>query len=198
MSGEGLSVSFRRTSMTEKSNAELLREFQSIVYASPVTRHMKWYGKDHSVDILEHGDDNRQKWEQESVAIKDSFKFEISVCESWHEDADLYESHEREDSFVSLARKFAIDNCLMYFSEGFPAEWIETETTDGEKCWNHYNVKPDDKNIDKICEIWHGYGMSMVKAEQHGQTDDMKSFYWKNAINQIKGLMGNNHINQCM
>ena len=49
MSGEGLSVSFRRTSMTEKSNAELLREFQSIVYASPVTRHMKWYGKDHTL-----------------------------------------------------------------------------------------------------------------------------------------------------
>ncbi len=47
----------------------------------------------------------------------------------------------------------------MYFSEGFPAEWIEEETIDGEKNWNHYNVKPDDKNIDKICEIWHDYGM---------------------------------------
>ena len=189
MSGEGLSVSFRRTSMTEKSNAELLREFQGIVYASPVTKHMKWYGKDHSVDILEHGDDNRQKWEQEYVAIKDTFQFEISVYESWYEDADLYESHEREDSFVSLARKFAVDNYLMYFAEGFPAEWIETETTDGERCWNHYNVKPDDKNIDKICKIWHDYGMSMVKAEQYGQTDDMKSSYWKSAIDQIKGLM---------
>ena len=189
MSGEGLSVSFRRTSMTKKSNAELLREFQGIVYSSPVTRHMKWYGKDHSVDILEHGDDNRQEWEQESVAIKDSFKFEISVRESWYQDADLYESHEVEDSFVSLARKFAVDNCLMYFSEGFPAEWIETETTDGEKCWNHYNVKPDDKNIDKICKIWHDYGMKMIQAEQYGQTDDMKSSYWASARDQIKGLM---------
>lgn len=196
MSGEGLSVSFRRTSMTEKSNSKLLKEFQSIIYASPVTRHMKWYGKDHSVDILEHGDDNRQKWEQESVAIKDSFKFEISVYESWHKDADLYESHEREDSFVSLARKFAVDNCLMYFAEGFPAEWIETETTDGEKCWNHYNVKPDDKNIDKICKVWHDYGMKMIQAEQYGQTDDMKSNYWASARDQIKGLMEYEYCNK--
>jgi len=189
MSGEGLSVSFRRTQMTAKSNQELLEEFQKIIYASPVTRHMKWYGKDHSVDILEHGDDNRQKWEQEYVAIKDTFQFEISVRESWYEDADLYESHEREDSFVSLAFKFAKDNYLMYFSQGFPAEWIETETTDGENCWNHYNVKPDDKNIDKICKVWHDYGMKMIQAEQYGQTDDMKSSYWASARDQIKGLM---------
>ena len=48
-----------------------------------------------------------------------------------HEDADLYESHEREDSFVSLARKFAEDNNFEHFAEGFPAdEWIETETAD--------------------------------------------------------------------
>ena len=189
MSGEGLSVSFRRTSMTAKSNAELLREFQSIVYASPVIKHMKWYGKDHSVDILEHGDDNRQKWEQEYVAIKDTFQFEISVRESWYEDADLYESYQVEDSFVSLARKFAEDNYLMYFSEGFPAEWIEEEIIDGEKNWNHYNVQPDDKNIDKICKVWHDYGMSMIKAEQYGQTDDMKSNYWNSARDEIKQLM---------
>lgn len=189
MSGEGLSVSFRRTSMTTKSNAELLKEFQNIIYNSRVMRHMKWYGKDYSVDILEHGDDNRQKWEQEYVAIKDTFQFEISVHESWYEDADLYESHQVEDSFVSLARKFANDNALMYFAEGFPAEWIETETIDGEKCWNHFNVKPDDKNIDKICKIWHDYGMSMVKAQQCGQTDDMKSHYWNSARDQIKELM---------
>ena len=189
MSGEGLSVSFRRTSMTEKSNAELLREFQKIIYASPVTRHMKWYGRDHSLDILEHGDDNRQKFEQEYVAIKDTFQFEISVYDSWHEDADLYESHEREDSFVSLAFKFASDNYLMYFSQGFPAEWIETETIDGEKCWNHFKVKPNDKNIDKICKIWHDYGMKMVQAERYGQTDEMKSFYWVSARDDIKKIM---------
>lgn len=189
MSGEGLSVSFRRTSFTDKSNAELLEEFQKIIYNSRVMRHMKWYGKLHSVDILEHGDDNRPKFQQEYVAIKDTFQFEISVRESWYEDADLYESHEVEDSFVSLAFKFAKDNNLMYFSQGFPAEWIETETADGERCWNHYNVKPDDKNIDKICKVWHDYGMNMVKAEQCGQTDEMKSHYWKSARDQIKELM---------
>jgi hypothetical protein len=150
---------------------------------------MKWYGKLNSVDILEHGDDNRPKFQQEYVAIKDTFQFEISVYESWYEDADLYESYEVEDSFVSLAFKFAKDNNLMYFSQGFPAEWIETETADGERCWNHYNVKPDDKNIDKICKIWHDYSMNMVKAGQCGQTDEMKSHYWKSARDQIKELM---------
>jgi len=189
MSGEGLSVSFRRTSFTDKSNAELLKEFQKIIYNSRVMRHMKWYGKLHSVDILEHGDDNRPKFQQEYVAIKDTFQFEISVYDSWYEDADLYESHEVEDSFVSLAFKFAKDNNLMYFSQGFPAEWIETETTDGERCWNHYNVKPDDKNIDKICKVWHDYGMKMIQAEQCGQADEMKSYYWANARDQIKELM---------
>ena len=193
MSGEGLSVSFRRTSFTDKSNAELLEEFQKIIYNSRVMRHMKWYGKLHSVDILEHGDDNRPKFQQEYVAIKDTFQFEISVYDSWYEDADLYESHEVEDSFVSLAFKFAKDNNLMYFSNGFPAEWIETETIDGEKCWNHYNVKPDDKNIDKICEIWHDYSMHMIKAEQFGQTDEMKNHYWNSTRDQIKELMENKY-----
>ena len=187
MSGEGLSVSFRRTQKTTKSNRELLWDFQDIIYRSRVMRHMKWYGKLHSVDILEHGDDNRQKWEQEYVAIKDTFQFEISVHESWYEDADLYESHEVEDSFVSLARKFAEDNNLMYFAEGFPAEWIETETTDGERCWNHYNVKPNDKNIDKICEVWYEYGMKKLQ-------NNSKEL-WYNTRDQIKELM--EHKNEC-
>jgi len=151
MSGEGLSVSFRRTSMTSKSNDELLREFQKIVYASPVTKQMKWYGEAHSVDIMEHGDEELAKWQQEAVAIKDTFQFTISVYESWHEDADLYESHDREDSFVSLAKKFAEDNHLMYFPEGFPSEWI-TSQDDGS--FKHFVVFPNDKNIDKICELW--------------------------------------------
>jgi hypothetical protein len=137
----------------------------------------------------EHGDEELQKWQQEGVAIKDTFRFCISVYESWYEDADLYESHEVEDSFVSLARKFANENALMYFPNGFPAEWIEQEIIDGEKNWNHYNVKPDDKNIDKICKIWHDYSMNMVKAGQCGQTDEMKSHYWKSARDQIKELM---------
>ena len=189
MSGEGLSVSFRRTSMTQMSNQELLEEFQKIVYESRVTKHMKWYGQSHSVYMEEYGDEELQKWQQEGVAIKDTFRFCITVYESWYEDADLYESHSLQDSFVSLAREFAIDNNLMYFPEGFPAEWIETETIDGEKCWNHFIVKPDDKNIDKICKIWHHYGMCLVKAEQLGQTDEMKSFYWKQARDEIKSIM---------
>jgi hypothetical protein len=189
MSGEGLSVSFRRTSMTQMSNQELLEEFQKIVYESRVTKHMKWYGQSHSVYMEEYGDEELQKWQQEGVAIKDTFRFCITVYESWYEDADLYESHSLQDSFVSLAREFAIDNCLLYFPHGFPAEWVETETADGEKCWNHFVVKPDDKNIDKICKIWHHYGMQIIQAEQRGQTDDMKSFYWDQAREEIKSIM---------
>ena len=185
MSGEGLSVSFRRTQATTKSNQELLERFQNIIYRSRVMKHMKWYGKLHSVDILEHGDDNRQKWEQEYVAIKDTFQFEISVL-TMRVDGKIID-HEVEDSFVSLARKFAEDNNLMYFAEGFPAEWIETETTDGERCWNHYNVKPDDKNIDKICEVWYEYGMKKLQ-------NNSKEL-WYNTRDQIKELM--EHKNEC-
>jgi len=193
MSGEGLSVSFRRTSMTTKSNKELLREFQKIVYASRVTTHMKWYGRDESVGIVEHGDEELQKWQQRDVAIKDTFQFTISVYDSWYKDVDLYDSHKRDDSFVSLANKFAKDNWLHYYSQGFPAEWIEEEIIDGEKNWNHYNVKPDDKNIDKICKIWHNYGQLMVRAEHFGQTEKMKSSYWEQAKESIKSIMEKNN-----
>ena len=181
MSGEGLSVSFKRTPTTTKSNKELLREFQKIVYASPVTKQMKWYGNDHSVEMMEHGDEELAKWQQEAVAIKDTFEFTISVYESWHDDGDLYESHKRDDSFVSLARKFAEDNALMYFPEGFPSEWIEQEIIDGEKHWNHFIVLSDDKNIDKICEVWHSYGLAQIK-------DDSKELWYK-ARDKIKQLM---------
>lgn len=185
MSGEGLSVSFRRTSMTIKSNKELLKEFQKIIYGSPVMKHIKWYGQDYSVDILEHGDEELPKWQQESVAIKHTFQFTISVYDSWYKDVDLYESHNRDDSFVSLANEFANDNWLMYFAEGFPAEWIEQEIIDGEKHWNHFIVQPDDKNIDKICQIWHSYGMDMITES----SDKMKRSYWETAREGIKSLM---------
>lgn len=181
MSGEGLTTSFKRTTQTTKSNKQLLREFQKIIYSSRVMQHMKWYGQAESLQLIEHGDEELPKFQQEYVAIKDTFEFYISVRESWYEDADLYESHEVEDSFVSLARKFANDNALMYFSEGFPAEWIEQEIIDGEKHWNHYNVKPDDKNIDKICEIYYNYGMKKLQ-------NDSKEL-WYNARDQIKQLM---------
>ena len=181
MSGEGKSVSFRRTPETTKSNEQLLGEFQKIIYASPATKQMKWYGNDHSVEMMEHGDEELAKWQREAVAIKDTFKFTISVYESWHEDADLYESHDREDSFVSLARKFAEDNAVLYFAEGFPSEWIEQEIIDGEKHWNHYIVQPDDKNIDKICKVWHSYGIAQIK-------DDSKEL-WYQVRDKVKQLM---------
>ena len=185
MSGEGLSVSFRRTQETKKSNQELLEEFQKIIYSSRVMKHMKWHGKLYSVEMREHGDEELQKWQQEGVAIKDTFQFEIHVYESWYKDADLYESHEVEDSFVSLARKFANDNALMYFPDGFPAEWIEQEIIDGKKNWNHYNVKPDDKNIDKICDVWYRYGIMKLQAFD----EKVKSELSEEAKTEIKELM---------
>ena len=190
MSGEGLSVSLRRTQKTTKSNQQLLREFQKIIYASRVTTHMKWYGEAHSVDILEHGDDNRPKFQQEYVAIKDTFQFEISVYDSWYQDADLYESHEREDSFVSFARKFAEDNNLMYFPEGYPAEWIEQEIINGKKNWNHFIVKADDKNIDKICEIYYDYSIARLNHLIRHKED--KNEFWYEARDKIKELMKEN------
>jgi len=186
MSGEGKSVSFRRTQETTKSNQELLEEFQKILYRSRVTTHMKWYGKNNSVELIEHGDEELPQWQQRDVAIKDTFQFYISVYDSWYQDADLYESHEREDSFVSLARKFANDNALMYFANGFIPEWYEKNK---EGKYQHFKVEHDHKNIDKICKLWHLYGMNIVKAEQYGQTDEMKSYYWESATNEIKELM---------
>ena len=151
MSGEGKSVSFRRTRETTKSNQELLEEFQKIIYRSRVTMHMKWYGKAHSVYMEEHGDEELQEFQQRYVAIKDTFNFCISVYDSWHKDADLYESHEREDSFVSLAYDFAKANNLKYFPCGFTPEWYE-KNEQGQ--YQHFKVEHDHKNNDKICEIW--------------------------------------------
>tara|TARA_E500000081_G_C5945839_1_gene267088 strand:- start:85 stop:660 length:576 start_codon:yes stop_codon:yes gene_type:complete len=190
MSGEGLTTSFRRTQETKKSNQELLQEFQKIIHSSRAMKHMKWYGQAESVQLIEHGDEELPKFQQEYVAIKDTFEFYISVRESWYQDADLYESHEVEDSFVSLARKFANDNALMYFPDGFPAEWIETETTDGEKCWNHFKVKPDDKNIDKICDVWYRYGIMKLQAFD----EKVESELWCEARDKIKQLMEYEYI----
>jgi len=182
MSGEGLSVSFRRTSQTKESNNELLWKFQNLVYSSnKIMSHMKWYGKEYSVQLIEHGDEELQKWQQEDVAIKDSFQFNISVYESWYEDANYYECHKTEGSFVSVAQKFALDYNLMYFPFGFPSEWIEQEIIDGEKNWNHFKVKADDKNIDKICDVWYNY--SIIRITQ--DTDK----HWNETKEQIKNLM---------
>ena len=185
MSGEGLTTSFRRTKQTTKSNKQLLREFQGIIYASRVMKHMKWYGQAESVRLIEHGDEELPKFQQEYVAIKDTFEFNISVRKSWYKDADLYESHEVEDSFVSLARRFANDNALMYFPDGFPAEWIEQEIIDGKKNWNHFIVKPNDKNIDKICDVWYRYGIMKLQAFD----EKVESQLWQDAKTGIKQLM---------
>jgi hypothetical protein len=185
MSGEGHTTSFKRTTQTTKSNKQLLEEFKSLVYSSKkVMSHMKWYGKEYSVELVEHGDEEQPKWRQESVAIKDTFEFYISTYESWYNDANNYECHETEGSYVSLARKFAEDNNLMYFPEGFPAEWIEQEIIDGEKNWNHFKVKPDDKNIDKICEIYCDYSMQGINQAFKGEKE-----LWYKARDEIKQLM---------
>jgi hypothetical protein len=182
MSGEGLSVSFRRTSQTKESNDELLWKFQNLVYSSnKIMSHMKWYGKEYSVQLIEHGDEELQKWQQEDVAIKDSFQFYISVYESWGDDSNYYECHKTEGSFVSVAQKFALDYNLMYFPFGFPSEWIEQEIIDGEKNWNHFKVKADDKNIDRICDVWYNYSIIRISED----TDK----HWNETKEQIKNLM---------
>jgi hypothetical protein len=184
MSGEGLSVSFRRTNKTTKSNQELLSQFKVLVYSNKkIMSHMKWYGKENSVELLEHGDKYQPYWRQENVAIKDSFQFYISVYESWGDNSNYYECHKTEGSFVSVAQKFALDYNLMYFPFGFPSEWIEQEIIDGEKNWNHFKVKPDDKNIDKICEIWHDY------CNYKMENSDTEDKVWGEVKKKLKSIM---------
>ena len=169
MSGEGKSVSFKRTAKTTKSNKELHEEFSKIILYSPVTRHMKFYGERWSghqgtIDLLEHGDESQPKWQQEEVAIKDTFQLGISLYESWSEDWGLIEDENNEGSFVSLAKKFAEHNNLMFFPEGFPSSWIRKQE-DGS--YKHFIVSPTDKNIDKICELWlNDWNTSRDKIEQ--------------------------------
>ena len=166
MSGEGKSVSFKRTSKTAKSNKELHEEFSKIIFYSPVTRHMKFYGERWSghqgtIELYEHGDKSLPKWQQEAVAIKDTFQIGIHLYESWYEDWELIDDDKNEGSFISLAKKFAKDNNLMFFPEGFPSEWIRKQE-DGN--FKHFSVSPSDKNIDKICEWW--LSNSVEKIEQ--------------------------------
>ena len=156
MSGEGKSVSFKRTANTTKSNKELHEEFSKIILYSPVTRHMKfcgerWSGYQGTIELYEHGDKELAYWQQESVAIKDTFQIGIHLYESWSEDWKLIEDEDTEGSFVSLAKKFAEDNNLMFFPNGFPSSWIKKQD-DG--AWKHFIISPTDKNIDKICELW--------------------------------------------
>ena len=162
---------------------DLYKENQfNLVYSNKkIMSHMKWYGYAHSVYMEEHGDKELETWQKEYVTIKDTFNFCISVYDSWHEDADLYESHEREDSFVSIAYQFAKDNNLMYFPCGFTPEWY-SKNEEGK--YEHFKVEPDDKNIDTICKIWHDATIRriLVPRYDHGYEEDK-------SLKKIKELM---------
>jgi len=178
MSGEGKSVSFKRTANTTKSNKELHKEFSKIILYSPVTKHMKFYGDrfnghEGTIDLIEHGDKSRQKWEQKNVAIKGTFEFYISVYDSWMEDWELIEDENNEGSFVFLAKKFAEHNNLMFFPEGFRFSWFRKQE-DGS--YKHFVVSPKDKNIDKICKLW---------------LDGSVKKLWNEARDKIEQLMEN-------
>ncbi len=98
------------------------------------------------------------------MAIKDTFQIGIHLYESWSEDWELIEDENNNGSFVSLAKKFARDNNLMFFPEGFPSSWIRKQE-DGS--FKHFIVSPTDKNIDKICELWlDDWNTSRDKIEQ--------------------------------
>ena len=54
---------------------------------------------------------------KKTLRFDGTFEVMISTYESWYEDADLYEG-EREDSFLSLAKKFADLYSLNYYERG--------------------------------------------------------------------------------
>ena len=119
MSGEAHSVFFRRTNKTKESNSQLCKIFEKIILASPVKKHMKFY-PDHigQVTLYEKGGDNVPKWMEKDLRFNGTFELMISAYESWYEDADIYESFDRADSFVSLAKRFAEQYNLKYYRGG--------------------------------------------------------------------------------
>ena len=155
MSGEGKSASFKRTSNTTRSNKELHEEFSKIILYSPVTQHMKFYGtrmngNEGTISLYAHGDESLPKWMQEDLRFKDTFEFSISLYDSWSEDWELIEGADNKGSFAFLAQKFAKHNNLQYFEDGFTGEFHQ-KTTEGHK---HHYIQSNDKNLDKICELW--------------------------------------------
>jgi len=119
MSGEAHSVFFRRTKQTEEPNWELCKIFEGWIMRSPVKKHMKFY-PDHvgQVYLYEKGGDDTPKWMEKDLRFDGTFELMISTCESWYEDADIYESFDRSDSFVSLAKQFAEQYNLKYYYRG--------------------------------------------------------------------------------
>ena len=121
MSGEGKLVSFKRTANTTKSNKELHKEFSKIILYSPVTKHMKFYGDrfngyEGTIDLIEHGDESRQKWEQENVAIKDTK----------HPPASLLP---KPNNFPSST--MALKGSFVYPLFGFTVSWCELSNSVG-------------------------------------------------------------------
>jgi len=119
MSGEGHSVFFRRTNKTQEDNWELCKIFERWIMNSPVKKHMKFY-PDHvgQVQLYEKGGENVPKWMEKYLRFDGTFELMISAHESWYEDADIYESFDRADSFVSLAKRFAEQYNLKYYRGG--------------------------------------------------------------------------------
>lgn len=132
MSGEAHSVFFRRTNKTKESNIQLCKIFERIILASPVKKHMKFY-PDHlgQVELYQKGGENVPKWMEKDLRFNGTFELMISAYESWYEDADIYESFDRTDSFVSLAKKFAEQYNLNYYPRGvYDLEEEELEKKD--------------------------------------------------------------------
>ena len=106
----------------------------------PLRKHVKM---GHPVELIQHGDDH--VWARDLV-LKGMFEFSISLYEGWTEDWEYLEDENREDSFLSLSKKFAEENGLQFFENYI----FGTIYHKGES----YNINPDDKNIDKIVELW--------------------------------------------
>ena len=119
MSGEAHSVFFKRTKKTQESNWELCRIFEGRIMKSPVKKHMKFYSNHvGQVHLYEKGGDDTPKWMEKDLRFDGTFELHISTYESWYEDADIYESFDRADSFVSLAKQFAEQCNLKYYPRG--------------------------------------------------------------------------------
>ena len=70
------------------------------------------------VELYEKGGENVPKWMEKDLRFNGTFELMISTYESWYEDADIYESFDRADSFVSIAKKFSEQFNLKYYPRG--------------------------------------------------------------------------------
>jgi hypothetical protein len=119
MSGEAHTAFFRRTNKTKESNSQLCKIFEGIILASPVKKHMKFYSDNvGQVHLYEKGGEDVPKWMEKDLRFDGTFELHISTYESWYEDGDIYESFDRADSFVSLAKKLADLYSLNYYEGG--------------------------------------------------------------------------------